>query len=84
MRGPATVADAYESLNAADCGAYAVDMRQTIVFWNARAERILGYTAGQVIGRRCFRILGLRRSCDGGSDPVCMHGCPAIRQANSS
>ncbi|MYD92229.1 MAG: PAS domain-containing protein [Chloroflexi bacterium] len=83
MRGPATVADVYESLNAAECGAYAVDMRQTIVFWNARAERILGYTAGQVIGRRCFHILGLRSSCEEGSNPVCMNGCPAIRQART-
>lgn len=83
MRGPATVADCYESLNAAGCGACAVDMRQTIVFWNTSAERILGYPAEQVIGRPCFHVLGLRRVCEGASNPVCMRGCPAIRQART-
>jgi PAS domain S-box-containing protein len=33
-------------------GVYALDQRQRIVFWNAAAERILGYHAEEVIGRR--------------------------------
>lgn len=37
-------------------GAYALDAEQRIVFWNAAAERILGYGADDVIGRTCHEI----------------------------
>ena len=39
-------------LSAAPSGVYAVDVNQTIVFWNRSAEQILGHKASQVIGRR--------------------------------
>ncbi|GIX49364.1 MAG: hypothetical protein KatS3mg131_3575 [Candidatus Tectimicrobiota bacterium] len=38
-------------------GAFAVDRRQRIVFWNAAAERLLGYTASEVCGRPCHEIV---------------------------
>ncbi len=44
-------------LNQAPYGAYAVDMSQTILFWNPSAERILGFKANQMIGRRCYEVL---------------------------
>jgi PAS domain S-box-containing protein len=31
-------------------GVYAVDRAQRILFWNAAAERLLGYRADEVIG----------------------------------
>lgn len=34
-------------------GVYAIDMEQRIVFWNNSAERLLGYSAPEVLGRRC-------------------------------
>ncbi len=37
-------------------GVYAVDRRQRIVFWNASAERLLGYGAAEVLGQTCDRI----------------------------
>lgn len=37
-------------------GVYAVDQTQRIVFWNASAERILGYQAEEVMGRPCHEI----------------------------
>jgi PAS domain S-box-containing protein len=37
-------------------GVYALDQTQRIVFWNAAAERILGYHAEEVIGRRCHEV----------------------------
>ena len=41
--------------NTAD-GVYAVDQAQRIVFWNAAAERLLGYPADEVMGRPCHAI----------------------------
>jgi PAS domain S-box-containing protein len=38
-------------------GVYAVDNDQRIVYWNAGAERILGHTAGEVIGKQCFDVI---------------------------
>ncbi|PON13657.1 hypothetical protein C2W62_33200 [Candidatus Entotheonella serta] len=37
-------------------GVYAVDREQRIVFWNAAAERLLGYPADEVMGRPCHEI----------------------------
>lgn len=37
-------------------GAYALDTTQCIVFWNTAAERILGYSADDVMGRSCHEI----------------------------
>ena len=39
-------------------GAYAIDMGQRIVFWNDSAERLLGYNADEVLGRRCYDAVG--------------------------
>lgn len=38
-------------------GAFVLDRQQRIVFWNAAAERILGYQAAEVCGRPCYQIL---------------------------
>lgn len=37
--------------------AYAVDSDCRIVYWNAAATQLLGYSAGAVIGRRCSEVL---------------------------
>ncbi len=49
---------------------FAADDDLTIVRWNERAEALLGFTEGEVRGRRCFDITGcpeiIRRAfCDG-------------------
>ncbi|NLF66592.1 MAG: PAS domain-containing protein [Chloroflexi bacterium] len=38
-------------------GVFAVDDAQRIVYWNTMAEELLGYTAEQVLGRSCHRLL---------------------------
>ena len=64
-------------LETAKVGAYVMSTDQTILFWNREAERILGYSADQVVGRRCYEVLtGL---LPGGFTPACLHGCPSIR-----
>jgi PAS domain S-box-containing protein len=51
-------------------GVYAVDQAQRIVFWNAAAERILGYRADEVMGRWCHEIF------DGEPRPGCVECSP--------
>lgn len=38
-------------------GAYGIDAAQQLVFWNAAAEKLLGYPSSEVIGQRCWEIL---------------------------
>lgn len=64
-------------LKTADFGAYAMSLDQRIVFWNEGAQRILGFSADEVIGRRCFEVVaGL---APGGITAACASGCPSIR-----
>ena len=67
----------FETLSPASIGAYAVNVEQRILFWNKSAQRILGYSADQVIGRRCYEVLvGLTA---GSLTPECQDGCPSVR-----
>jgi PAS domain S-box-containing protein len=43
-------------MNTSD-GMYVVDGRQRIVAWNKGAERILGYTGGEVLNRHCYEVM---------------------------
>lgn len=63
--------------SAAD-GVYAVDVQQWIVFWNRAAAKLLGFRAGEVVGRqRCEVIAG----GDYQGHLFCRHGCPIIEAA---
>ena len=73
---PSSLLDRLES---APYGAYAIDLDQNIVFWNAQAERILGHKAQDVLGRKCYEVAkGIRHD---GVTPFCSHDCPAIATA---
>ena len=69
----------FSLLSLAPYGAYAVNMRQTILFWNHSAERILGHRSEAVIGLRCYEVC--QSLPQQGLTPVCIEGCPAIRLA---
>jgi DNA-binding CsgD family transcriptional regulator len=71
----------FSILNAAPYGAYAVDLDQTILFWNRSAERILGHKAEGTIGRRCCQVL--QNFEEGASTPICLGGCPSIESAKA-
>ena len=72
-----TIDALFDSLSSAKFGAYALTVDQTIVFWNAEAERILGYSAADVVGRRCYEIGSV------GISGECLGGCPSLRYVRS-
>ena len=55
-------------------GVYYVDRESHITFWNKGAERITGYDASEVVGKRCSDNI-LRHVDDSGTE-LCIHGCP--------
>jgi PAS domain S-box-containing protein len=57
--------------NTAD-GACATGGDGTVVLWNRAAERILGYTAREVLGRSCCEVFAGR---DGAGNRLCYPGC---------
>lgn len=38
-------------------GVMAVDLAGRILLWNQAAERLFGYQAAEVLGRRCYRVI---------------------------
>lgn len=66
-------------LASAPCGAIAVSLDQTIVFWNGVAREVLGYPAGRVVGQKCYEVMV--GADDSGLTPDCMGGCAPLRYA---
>src|SRR3990170_7129578 len=60
--------------HAAD-GVFAVDDEQRIVYWNAAAERLLGYSRRQVMGKHCYDLIAGE---DYEGQPYCRRDCPVI------
>lgn len=59
-------------------GAYITDVDRRIVFWNRAAERITGWTAGEVVGRNCRDNILVHIDKDG--HPLCgQEHCPLHR-----
>lgn len=55
-------------------GLYAVDRERRIVYWNRAAERISGYSAEEVVGRRCADNILTHVDCTGSH--LCLARCP--------
>jgi diguanylate cyclase (GGDEF)-like protein/PAS domain S-box-containing protein len=61
-------------LDSAGDAIYAVDCARNILYWNAAAEAITGYSAEEMVGRHCFdNILG---HVDDQGRQLCTSGCP--------
>jgi PAS domain S-box-containing protein len=67
------------ALSRTNDGAFIIDGQHRIIFWNQAAEKILGHTAEEVVGRLCFEILGGR---DGQGHTLCQRYCQIAIQAN--
>ena len=55
-------------------GIYFVDQNREIRFWNHAAEQITGYSAEEIVGKRCQHS-GLNHIDEAGT-PLCAVGCP--------
>ena len=63
-------------------GVYCVDLTRTITYWNAGAEAIAGYSAEEVIGRKCAD--GLLNHIDEKGNVLCFSSCPLSEAMNSA
>ncbi len=73
--------DILQILSESPDGVYAVDLDQRIVFWNRGAERILGYTADEMLGAPCYKAF------DGSSretPAMCERNCRTILLAREA
>jgi diguanylate cyclase (GGDEF)-like protein/PAS domain S-box-containing protein len=67
----------YEILNNMFDGVYFVDRERRITFWNRTAERLTGYEAREVVGRRCADNILVH--VDGEGRNLCEGLCPVAR-----
>jgi len=58
-------------------GVYFADLERRITYWNSAAERLTGYSAKEVIGRRCADNLLIH--VDEGGCLLCESDCPLSR-----
>lgn len=56
---------------------YACDWDGRIISWNKAVERLMGITASESIGRRCWEVI---RGRDGNGDLVCQEDCVVARR----
>ena len=73
-----TLSLAFESAPFVIC---ALSLDQKILLWNRTAERIMGLSPDEVLGRRCNDLK--RGSGPGSLTPECQEGCPSIRYLRS-
>ena len=55
-------------------GIYFVDSDRKIQFWNKAAEKITGYTSGEIVGKQCQN--SKLNHIDEEGRPLCVVGCP--------
>ncbi len=70
--------DALDLIAGTGTAAFAMDRHEKIIYWNAAAEKLLGWSADDVLGKACFSVLA-------GRDPFgnlyCMRDCAIVRTA---
>jgi len=59
-------------------GLFVTDEHQNIVAWSSSAQRVLGYSAEEVVGQRCFLVLMGREP---GGHPICRRLCRVTANA---
>jgi DNA-binding CsgD family transcriptional regulator len=75
---PAEIAAVFGSLALSPDPVFVTDRHNRIVFWNKSAERILGYEAGEVVGKPCAARL---EGCDAFGNRYCSESCPVTGMA---
>lgn len=62
----------WRGLASAADGVCAIMSDGRMTLWNPAAERITGYMAAEVLGRRCCDVFA---ACDSGGEPLCSSNC---------
>jgi PAS domain S-box-containing protein len=61
-----------EAFERTEDGVFAVDEGERIVFWNDAAARILGFREDEVLGRKCYELIGQDDCAHGDCGPNCL------------
>jgi len=77
IKAPGPVEDALGSLRTAD-GLFCVDRNQRIVYWSSSAEKVIGMSADEVVGRPCYEVLGAGQPL---THPRCQPNCQVLANA---
>lgn len=78
MHGLIENAEFYRSiLDSLDEGVYFVDRERRILYWNAGAERVSGYSPHEAVGRCCHDNLLMH--CDAAGHMLCLGECPLVQ-----
>lgn len=70
----------FRSLSRTGDGAFVIDGRHRIIYWNQSAREVLGYRPEEVMGRQCHEILGGR---DEQGRTLCERFCRVAIQAKN-
>ena len=62
-------------LSAGHDAVFAVNPAQSIIYWSPQAERVLGFSAREVLGKPCHEVLS---GAEDDGRPFCRSNCPAI------
>jgi PAS domain S-box-containing protein len=72
------IVDPWVGRLAASDGMFVTDDRQRIVAWSSAAQRMLGFSSDEAVGRTCYQVV-MGREPDG--HPVCGRNCTVTRNA---
>ena len=72
------VRDALELIAEQNAPAYGMDRHDRIVYWNEGAEKALGWSAEEVLGKMCYDVLAGR---DAFGNLYCTKECPVVVSA---
>ena len=70
------ITHAFDLVEFASDAAFAIDADAKIVAWNAPAQRLLGYTSSEAIGRYCGDVL---QATLPGGEPLCHSDCDILQ-----
>jgi PAS domain S-box-containing protein len=72
MMEPREPREHLEAFERTEDGVFAVDEGERIVFWNDAAARILGFREAEVLGRKCYDVIGQDDCEHGDCGPNCL------------
>lgn len=76
---PEDLAALFQALELSPDAVFVTDRSNRIVFWNAAARVLLGFTPEEAVGADCDKLL---RGCDVFGNRYCSANCPIMQMAN--